>query len=116
MRAGPMTRHTRKAHRLRAVLVLGCACAGLLAVAPAAFAKVLRVGTFSGKPGPYQTITRAVAKAKPGDWILIAPGDYKEASTTFAPGARGAGAGVLVQKSGDPILGIDRNGDKIDGT
>jgi hypothetical protein len=98
------------------VLVLGCACAGLLAVAPAAFAKVLRVGTFSGKPGPYQTITRAVAKAKPGDWILIAPGDYKEASTTVAAGSRGAGAGVLVQKSGIHIRGMDRNGVVLDGT
>ena len=45
-------------------------------------AKVLRVGTFHGVAGQYRTIQAAVDAAKPGDWILIGPGDYK---TTHDP-------------------------------
>ena len=39
---------------------------------------VLLVGTFHGHTGKYKTIQSAVDAAKPGDWILIAPGDYHE--------------------------------------
>jgi len=41
-------------------------------------ATVRRVGTFNGMPGDYTTIQDAVDAAQAGDWILIAPGDYKE--------------------------------------
>src|ERR1700730_7210661 len=115
MRAGLMTGHTGRAHRLFALLALGRACGALLAWAPAGVAKVLRVGTFNGKHGRYASIQQAVQKATSGDWILVAPGDYKEAGTTVAAGSHGAGAGVLVEKSGIHIRGMDRNGVVLDG-
>jgi pectin methylesterase-like acyl-CoA thioesterase len=48
--------------------------------AATANAKVLRVGTYHGKRGQFRSIQAAVNAAHPGDWILIAPGDYKEHS------------------------------------
>ena len=39
---------------------------------------VLLVGTYHGKAGQYTTIQAAVDAAQPGDWILVAPGDYHE--------------------------------------
>ncbi len=39
---------------------------------------VLLVGTFHGTAGQYSSIQAAVDAAQPGDWILIAPGDYHE--------------------------------------
>jgi hypothetical protein len=65
-----------------AVLMLGLAV-GLLAsgTAHAAVRQVLRVGSYNGKPGQYASIQEAVDAAHPGDWILIGPGDYKEASS-----------------------------------
>src|SRR2546425_9998520 len=39
---------------------------------------VLRVGTYRGISGQFQTIQAAVDAARPGDWILVAPGDYHE--------------------------------------
>ena len=43
-------RTARKVEGRLAVVLLGCACGALLAWAPSAFAKVLRVGTFNGIP------------------------------------------------------------------
>ncbi|HEY5110614.1 MAG TPA: hypothetical protein VII96_13485, partial [Acidimicrobiales bacterium] len=40
--------------------------------------KVLLVGTFHGHAGQYTSIQSAVNAAKPGDWVLVAPGDYHE--------------------------------------
>ena len=54
--------------------------------ASAASAKVLRVGTFKGIAGTFTSIQAAVDKAKPGDWILVGPGDYKELSEPRAKG------------------------------
>ena len=48
--------------------------------------------------------------------MLIGPGDYKEAGTRAASGSTGAGAGVLVEKPGVHIRGMDRNGVVLDGT
>src|SRR5437773_9550079 len=39
---------------------------------------VWRVGTYRGIPGQFRTIQAAVDAARPGDWILVAPGDYHE--------------------------------------
>ena len=36
--------------------------------------RVLLVGTFHGVPGRYRSIQAAVNAARPGDWILVAPG------------------------------------------
>lgn len=39
---------------------------------------VLLVGTYHGHRGQFSSIQAAVDAAKPGDWILVAPGDYHE--------------------------------------
>ena len=46
---------------------------------------VLLVGTFNGVPGRYQSIQAAVNAAGPGDWILVAPGDYHERADETGP-------------------------------
>jgi hypothetical protein len=100
----------------RTVLVC-CTCGVLLATAAPATAAVLTVGTFNGKAGKFKSIEAAVEKARSGDWVLIAPGDYKEAGTKAASGApTDAGAAVLIEKSGIHIRGMDRNGAVLDGT
>src|SRR4051794_34740115 len=45
---------------------------------PSFGARTLLVGTYKGRPGQFQTIQAAVDAARPGDWILVAPGDYHE--------------------------------------
>jgi hypothetical protein len=81
--------------------------------------KVLLVGSFDGKPGQFRTIQSAVNAAKPGDWILIGPGDYHEIADetgqhgNFADGQMG---GVYITKSGLTLRGMDRNSVIVDGT
>ncbi len=90
---------------------------GVTAVlASAATAKVLLVGTYKGIPGQYSSIQAAVNAAKPGDWILVGPGDYKTTSTKHAPGRSDLTAGVLVTKNGVYIRGMNRNTVIVDGT
>jgi parallel beta-helix repeat protein len=69
---------------------------------------VLQVGSFNGQTGAYTTIQAAVNAARPGDWILIGPGDYHEQG---APNA-----GVLITAPGIHLRGMDRNGVIVDGT
>src|SRR2546426_10666456 len=83
------------------------------AAAAAASAAVLRVGTFKGQAGDFTSIQDAVDAASPGDWILIAPGDYHERGDYTRPGA---GAGVLITKPNLHLRGLDRNGVIVDGT
>jgi hypothetical protein len=87
----------------RAMLVTGAALAVLVPASGAA-ARVLRVGTYKGKKGQYTSIQKVVNAAKPGDWILVAPGDYKEH------------AGVLITKDRLYLRGMDRNKVVVDGT
>jgi hypothetical protein len=92
-------------------------CLALLAAAAPATGAVLTVGTFNGKAGKFKSVAAAIDKARPGDWVLIAPGDYKESRTKAASGALAdAGAAVLIEKSGIHIRGMDRNGVVLDGT
>ena len=70
--------------------------------------RVLRVGTWHGIRGQYATIQAAVNAARPGDWVLVAPGDYHETGS--------ADAGVIVTTPNVHIRGLDRNGVVIDGT
>src|SRR3954466_15876171 len=81
---------------LRAAALLTAVVA--LAFAGSASAKVLRVG----KHGSYKTIQKAVNAAHPGDWILIAPGDYKET--------------VRIRKDNLHLRGMSRSGVIADGT
>ncbi len=81
--------------------------------------RVLRVGTYKHIRGQFRDVQAAVNAAKPGDWILIAPGDYHERTTTIPVGAQGddrAGAGVLIRTPGLWLRGMNRNQVWIDGT
>src|SRR5437588_255252 len=88
---------------------------GLVAVSSAG-AKVLRVGTYRGIPGQFTTIQAAVDAAKPGDWILIGPGDYKTSSSRSPRGARSVPAGILVTKARLHMRGMNRSAVIVDGT
>jgi hypothetical protein len=104
----------------RGILTAGlvaCALATVLSCSASATVRVRRVGTFAGVKGGYKSIEKAVAAAAPGDWVLVAPGDYKETGTIApAAAAEDAGAAVLVTKPGIHIRGMDRNGVMLDGT
>src|SRR2546427_10344717 len=73
---------------------------------------VWRVGTYRGIPGQFRTIQAAVDAARPGDWILVAPGDYHEngSSDSQLP------AGGLIRTPGIHLRGLDRNSVIVDGT
>jgi len=78
--------------------------------------RVLLVGTFNGIPGGYSTIQAAVDAAAPGDWILVAPGDYKE-SGDHTSAVRWATPGAVTITTPDiHIVGMDRNSVIVDGT
>src|SRR5439155_17188801 len=47
--------------------------------------RVLLVGTYDGMAGDYTTIKAAVDAARPGDWILVGPGDYHETQDYSVP-------------------------------
>jgi hypothetical protein len=108
--------------RSRRGLVAGGVCvlvAGRVCVAHAAPPAVLLVGSYQGMPGQYSSIQAAVDAARPGDWVLIGPGDYHETGNRVPSGAVGddmAGAAVLVTTSNIWIRGMDRNGVVLDGT
>jgi hypothetical protein len=70
--------------------------------------QVLRVGTWDGIRGQYSSIQAAVNAASPGDWVLVAPGDYHETGDPEA--------GVMITTPGIHVRGLDRNGVVIDGT
>ena len=81
---------------------------------------VLLVGTYHGVKGQYATIQAAVNAAKPGNWILIAPGDYHEDDDlkhppTQAMADAGGFGGVLITTPRLHIRGMDRNTTYIDG-
>jgi hypothetical protein len=83
----------------------------------AAAAKVLRVGTYKGIKGQYRSIQAAVNAAKPGDWVLVAPGDYKTISYRIPSGSGGDfPAGVLINKPRLRLRGMNRNTVIVDGT
>jgi hypothetical protein len=97
-----------KARLFACTLALLTTLAAGLQSAAASGPAVLRVGTFKGHAGAYSTIQAAVNAARPGDWILIAPGDYHESG---APNA-----GVLITTPGIHLRGMIRNGVIVDGT
>src|SRR2546428_8102367 len=70
--------------------------------------RVLRVGTFNGISGQFSTIQAAVNAARPGDWILVGPGDYHEHGTKTD--------GVLITTPGIHLRGMERNSVIVDGT
>ena len=81
--------------------------------------KVLLVGTYHGKAGRYASIQAAVNAARPGDWILVGPGDYHETADETGPHgnpADGAMGGVFIDKRGITLRGMNRNTVIVDGT
>jgi len=83
--------------------------------------KALLVGTFNGIAGQYSTIQAAVNAAQPGDWILIAPGDYHENDDiTNPPSSKDIGdgwyGGVDIDTSDIHLRGMNRNSVIVDGT
>jgi hypothetical protein len=79
--------------------------------------KVLLVGTYHGHKGQFTSIQAAVAAAKPGDWVLVAPGDYHEhADANPSNTEQGGYASVLITTANLHLRGMDRNGVVIDGT
>jgi hypothetical protein len=85
-------------------------------LAGGASAKVLLVGTYKGIHGQYTSIQSAVTASKPGDWILIGPGDYKTSSYKAPKGNPDVPAGLLLTKPNVFVRGMNRNKVIIDGT
>ncbi len=79
-------------------------------------AQVLRVGTYQGIPGQFSSIQAAVNQAKPGDVILVGPGDYKTSSSRHPAGQKRLPAGVLITKPHIYLRGMNRNTVIVDGT
>ena len=85
-------------------------------VAHSSVPQILRVGTYRGVPGQFSSVQAAVDAARPGDWILVAPGDYKEGGGRAPAGRPDLPAGVLVTTPGVHLRGMDRNTVVVDGT
>jgi hypothetical protein len=109
----------------RCLLALTCGLPLALTATPSASAAtsgkpdVLLVGTYHGKAGQFKSIQAAVNAARPGDWILVAPGDYHENADETGPYGNpddGAMGGVFIDKSGITLRGMNRNTVIVDGT
>ena len=96
--------------------VCGVVAVFAVLIAPAANADVLRVGTYNGVPGQYSSIQAAITAAQPGDFILVAPGDYKTASSTAPSDSSDTPAGVLITTPNVTLRGMNRNTVVVDGT
>jgi hypothetical protein len=100
--------------RLRTVAI---ATATLVIGLPAiARGQVLRVGSYHGVVGQFRTIQSAIDAAKPGDWVLVGPGDYKTSSTRTPAGATSTPAAVLITTPGLYLRGMSRGGVVVDAT
>jgi len=94
---------------------------GLAPVGAYVGGRALLVGTYNGIPGQYTSIQAAVDASQPGDWILVAPGDYHEtADTTYAPSLADANdgwfGGVEIATSNLHLRGMNRSSVIINGT
>jgi hypothetical protein len=85
-------------------------------IAPAASAQVLRVGSYNGIPGQYDSIQAAVSAAQPGDTILVGPGDYKTTGSSAPSDASDTPAAVLITTPNLTLRGMNRGAVIVDGT
>ena len=120
----------RRTGVLALVGILLCALLGTVgatgASAKTTGPRVLYVGTYQGIATPrsstFTSIQAAVNASRPGDWILIAPGDYHEAgdSGSNAPSASdlsdGWYGGVDITTPRIHLRGMNRNSVIVDGT
>jgi hypothetical protein len=100
----------------RLYLVAALVAVPALLAAGSCSARVLRVGTYHGIRGQYKTIQTAVEAAKPGDWVLVGPGDYHERADRKNIARAVPPAGVLIHKARLHLRGMNRNGVVVDGT
>jgi hypothetical protein len=80
---------------------------------------VLLVGTYHGHRGRFSSIQAALDVAKPGDWILVAPGDYHEGADHRAargPQPANTPAAVVIATPRIHLRGMNRNTVIVDGT
>jgi hypothetical protein len=99
--------------------MVGAVAIALMAALPAAaHAQVLRVGSYKGIRGQFKTIQAAVDAAKPGDLILVGPGDYKTTTTgsTVTSSSGDFPAGILITTPDLTLRGMNRNTVIVDGT
>ncbi len=97
------------------------AVVGMAAVGPTVGGQVLLVGTYHGIPGQYTSIQAAVDAARPGDWVLVAPGDYHPTTDlTHPPSAanvsNGWNGGIEISTPDLHVRGMNRATTIIDGT
>ena len=81
--------------------------------------RVLLVGTYRHRPGGYRSIQAAVDAARPGDWILVAPGDYHEAADATASSdaiTHGYSAAVIITTPHLHLRGMNATTVVVDGT
>jgi len=100
----------RRVARLALVLCFAAAVPSL------AQAQIIRVGSYAGIPGQFGSIQAAVNAAKPGDWVLVGPGDYKTTGSSEPAGRTDFPAAVLMTTPHVYLRGMDRNAVVVDGT
>ena len=121
MRTGKRRARSRAAQFGVLALVAAALTTCSVTAASAASSRVLRVGTYKGVAGQYRSIQAAVNAARPGDWILVAPGDYHEQADhahvpTAAQEADGDMGGVLITTPDLHLRGMNRRTVIVDGT
>jgi hypothetical protein len=104
--------------RARFVTIAAAVALATALAASSAGARVLLVRSYHGHHGQFSSIQSAVDAAKPGDWVLIGPGDYHERGDRDPRYKKLAeqGAAVMVTTARIHIRGMNRNAVVIDGT
>src|SRR5213080_3254953 len=81
--------------------------------------RALLVGTYRHHRGRYRSIQAAVDAARPGDWVLVAPGDWHERADhrrKRGPQPDDSPAGMIVAKPRIHLRGMNRRRVVVDGT
>jgi len=104
---------------LAATALAACSSGAKSGTGAAGSGRVLLVGTLAGVAGTYTSIQAAVDAARPGDWVLVGPGDYHENADEAHPVANtdhGQFGGVLITTPDIHLRGMNRNTVVVDGT
>jgi hypothetical protein len=114
-------RGRRLGTKVAAVVITAVVAGAVLSACSSSGSDVLLVGTYHGHKGQYSSIQAAVDAASPGDWILVAPGDYHETADhqdapTQTELQQGGVGGVLITTSDITVRGMNRNTVVVDGT